>query len=350
MKSGKSGYLSRDQVDMPRRTGELIAAQEEGRDGHMGVALRAEPGEFVHEALLYAGLDGFLEGTLPFLREGLEGDEPMLVAVDGGKIARLRDELGPDRERVCFADMAEVGANPARIIPVWQRFLDEQGAGDRPLRGIGEPIWNGRSPAELVECQRHESLLNLAFTGGPPWRLLCPYDTDALEDAVIDEALRSHPGILEGGARRQSESCRDLGEIARPFDSPLPEPLSKPDELAFAAGSLAPVRHLVQHRADDAGLSRGRTAELVMAVNEVATNSVRHGGGQGVLRVWQEDETLVCEIRDRGRIGEPMVGRRQPRPGRQGGRGLWIANQLCELVQVRSFEDGSVVRLFMRRG
>ena len=87
----------------------------------------------------------------------------------------------------------------------------------------------------------------------------------------------------------------------------------------------------------------------MLAVNEILTNSVRHGGGTGVLRIWQDDETLVCEVRDGGRIDDPLADRRRPRPDQTGGRGLWIANQLCDLVQLRSLADGSVVRVSMRR-
>jgi hypothetical protein len=77
------------------------------------------------------------------------------------KIEALRSELGPRARDVAWVDMADVGRNTARIIPAWREFLDEQA--DRSLRGTGEPIWADRSAAELVECQRHESLLNLAF-------------------------------------------------------------------------------------------------------------------------------------------------------------------------------------------
>ena len=86
-----------------------------------------------------------------------------------------------------------VGRNPARIIPAWRAFVDRQAAAGRPSRGIGELVGPERGAAELTECHRHESLLNLAFDGGTAWRLLCPYDTDALDPIVVDEALRTHP-------------------------------------------------------------------------------------------------------------------------------------------------------------
>ncbi|HKG04275.1 MAG TPA: MEDS domain-containing protein, partial [Conexibacter sp.] len=115
---------------------------------------------FRHEAMLYAGEQGFVKGALRFLREGVARREPALVIVSARKIALLRDALGADAAHVRFDDIADVGANPARIIPTWTAFVREADAEGRPLRGIGEPISAERSPAELFECHRHESLLN----------------------------------------------------------------------------------------------------------------------------------------------------------------------------------------------
>ena len=90
---------------------------------------------FRHEALLYAGDDGFVDGTLPWLREAVAAQEPTLVVVSAARIARLRDELGPDAEDVTFADMAEVGINPARIIPAWREFVDAHAGQRAPAAG-----------------------------------------------------------------------------------------------------------------------------------------------------------------------------------------------------------------------
>lgn len=305
--------------------------------------------EFAHEALLYAGDDGFLDGTVPFVLDGVAVGEPILLVLSAAKIERIKGELNGDGDQILFADMDEVGANPARIIPAWRRFLDERTAAGRPVRGVGEPISAERRPDELVECQRHESLLNLAFADAPAFRLLCPYDVDALDEEVIAEALRSHPYVVEDGVRRPSPTYRGLSAIAGPFDDPLPAPPASVQELGVDAESLATVRRLVASRAADAGLGAARTKDLVLAVNEIATNSVRHGGGTGTLRVWVGTRWLVCEIEDRGRIDDPLVGREEPTPDRPDGRGLWIANHVCELVQVRTFGARTLVRLHMRR-
>jgi anti-sigma regulatory factor (Ser/Thr protein kinase) len=316
----------------------------------MAVAARQlhAPG-FSHEALLYAGDDGFLDGTLPFIEEGVRKGEPTLVVVSPEKIDSLRGELGPAADTISFADMATLGVNPARIIPAWRDFVDDRGAWRRPVRGIGEPISAGRDTEALAECQRHESLLNLAFAEAPAFRLLCPYDTDALAGDVIEEALHSHPAVRDAGEQRPSDRYRGLDAIAAPFDRPLPDPPADAVGFSFNADSLLAARRLVAEEGAAAGLSPGQVADLVLAVNEVTTNSVLHGGGAGELRVWTEPSRLVCEISDAGRIDAPLVGRVQPRLGGEAGRGLWIANQVCELVQIRCFADGSVVRLHMGR-
>jgi anti-sigma regulatory factor (Ser/Thr protein kinase) len=305
--------------------------------------------KFRHEALLYAGWAEFVAGTVPFIRDGVEADEPVLVVESIEKIELLRVALGADADAVLFADMAVVGSNPARIIPAWHEFVSRHGGGGHRLRGIGEPIWKGRSPNELVECQRHESLLNIAFGRGQPWWLLCPYDTEKLDSSVIDEALRSHEYVVDGGERRPSETFRGLKASGAPFEAPLPDRATSVGKLTFGAESLASVRFLVSRHAHAFGLDAGRADELTTAVNEVATNSVRHGGGGGSLRIWQEDAVVICEIRDSGRFSNPLADRQRPSASLTGPRGLWLANQLCDLVQIRNFDDGSVIRLHMRR-
>src|SRR5918911_1455185 len=233
---------------------------------------------FRHEALFYAGRDDFVRRTGAFLRDAVEAEEPALVVVDAAKIALLREELGGAAGGVQFAHMAEVGANPARIIPAWREFVTRNAPTGRRVRGIGEPIWPERTAAELAECERHESLLNLAFAGSPSWWLLCPYDTEALDPAVVEEARRTHPFVLEDGVSRESADYYGLSAIGAPFAEALPDPPASALELAFGDGPLEGLRWLVGRAADDAGLDEMRAADFVLAVHELATNTVRHGG------------------------------------------------------------------------
>jgi anti-sigma regulatory factor (Ser/Thr protein kinase) len=304
-------------------------------------------GDFRHEALFYGGLDGWLEGTASFVREGMESNEPTFVVAGAHKIAALKEDLGPGADLVQFADMAEVGLNPARIIPAWMDFLARSAPQGERVRGIGEPIWAERSPDELIECQRHESLLNVAFADSPGWWLLCPYDVGELPPDVLEEARRSHPYLWQGGAHTESLIYRDLETAAAPFDVPLPP--ASAGNITLEMNNLFIVRDSVARAAAAHGLDEGRAADLVLSVNELAGNSLRHGGGTGTLRIWTHGRALICEIEDSGRIDKPLVGRERPATDQERGFGLWLVNQLCDLVQVRTFKTGSVVRLHMAR-
>jgi anti-sigma regulatory factor (Ser/Thr protein kinase) len=287
---------------------------------------------FRHEVLFYRDDDEFLAGVVPFLRGALEAGARAVAAVPGARIEMLEGELGEDGELVRFADMEQVGRNPARIIPFWQAFLDEHGAGDGPVRGIGEPVWPQRTPDEVEECRLHEWLLSFAFDGGRAWSLLCPYDSGALADAVLEEAARTHSGV---------------GSPPPPFAGTLSTPPPAAEALDFDRATLREVRLLVAERARHAGLQAPRVGDLVSAASEVAANSILHGGGRGRLSLWVEDGRLLVEAEDRGLIDEPLVGRVRPTVTQDGGRGLWLANHLCDLVQIRSGPEGTNVRLQM---
>ena len=299
-------------------------------------------GRFRHEAAFYRGPDDFVATVLPFVREGIEGGEAILVALIPDRIAALREALGPDSSAVTFVDMSELGANPARILPEWRRFLEES-AGTGPVRGIGEPVWSGRRPVEVEEAELHEALLNLAFDDGPPWHLLCPYDLSALPEDVVEEVVRNHPVATPSPVEVEYGGHDHALAV---FAAPLPEPDVDTDEITFAAEDLAGLRGVVGRLSDQAGLGSEAGDDLVLAAHELATNSVCHGGGTGTLRVWSEPGAFVVEVSDAGVIEDPLVGRDVMHELSEHGRGVWMANQLCDLVQVRSGPGGTVVRLF----
>lgn len=306
------------------------------------------PDRFRHEALIYAGVAEFLAATVPFIKDGIRLGEPVLVVESPEKVELLRAQLGDDAKAVTFADMTEVGANPARIIPAWQDFVATQGARATRLRGVGEPIWRGRSSDELAECQRHEVLLNVAFASGRPWWLMCPYDSAQLAPEVIEEARRSHEFVAESGGTRLSEGFRGVDACAAPCATPLSRTPAGSPWLAFDADRLLALRRAVSRFGTACGLAAARAAELATAVNEVATNSVLHGGGSGTLRMWKTQTAVMCEVTDTGRYEGALADRERPGRDAAGGRGLWLANQLCDLVQIRTMAEGTVVRLHMK--
>jgi len=116
---------------------------------------------------------------------------------------------------------------------------------------------------------------------------------------------------------------------------------------AFGRADLAATRHAVARRAAVAGLSGQRLDDFVLAVNEIITNAVRHADGGGRLRLWAVDGRLLCEVTDAG--GGIPAGLADAEPPSialaPGGRGLWIARQLCDELTVATGAGGTSVRL-----
>lgn len=298
-----------------------------------------------HEAVVYRGAEDFLSKAMPFLREGIAAGQPVLAAVRRSRVELLRDALGAEAAAVHLVDMADLGRNPARLLPLWLDFLDEHG-GRGPVRGIGEPLRPGLTLGEVAEFHLHEALLNVAVSPDTPAWLRCAYDASELDDDALDAALCSHPLVVDESEPVGSTRYGGLAYAEELFGAPLPEPAQQVPVTDFGADDLAAVRLRVRGCAREAGLGEDRTADLVLAATELATNSVRHGGGGGQLRTWLESDALVVEVADRGHVADPLAGRRTPSLTAEGGRGLWLANQLSDLVQLRSGPGGTVVRVF----
>ena len=304
------------------------------------------PDAFHHEALFYSGDSEFVDRCREFVEDGLDRDEQVLVMVGRRKLELLRGALGERAAAVQFTDMEDVGRNPARIIPAWARFIAESGELGGGMRGIGEPVWADRRPDELDECQLHESLINLAFAGADSFQLVCPYDTGALAEEVIAEARHSHPLVSARGGVATCGDYAGMEEVASKFAEPLPEPPPDAERLEVGVDDLSAARRLVRERAIAAGLGE-RADDFALATSEVLSNSLQHAHESGTLRVWDDPDGVVCEVRDSGRIGQPLVGRVEPVTGQVGGAGIWLVNLVCDLVQVRSSDDGSTVRMKM---
>jgi anti-sigma regulatory factor (Ser/Thr protein kinase) len=313
-------------------------------------ALRPRVAALMHEALFYDGPDAYLAGTVPFVEMAAKSGEPTLVAVPNRRLHFLRDRMRAVLDMdapVRFVDMAEVGRNPNRILPwVLRAFVDEHLP--RPVRIVGEPIWPGRAPEEIPSCVAHEALINVALAGCSA-TLLCPYDVSGLPSGIRRYAERTHPYVMDGDDRRTSGGYTDPNSILELLNQPLPEPRNPPELLVFEANGLARVRHLVADRARQAGLSAERIADLQVAVNEVATNTLAHAAGPGTLRVWSEGDRMICEVRGPGHIGDWLAGRIRPAADSERGRGLLLANRLCDLIQTYTRPESTVTRLHMRR-
>ncbi|MEU4479875.1 ATP-binding protein [Micromonospora sp. NPDC023966] len=135
-------------------------------------------------------------------------------------------------------------------------------------------------------------------------------------------------------------------------DSPAPRTVVpiEPSLLiaeAFNQAQVTELRHSVTSCAHAAGLGGQRLDDFVLAINELITNAVRHGGGQGRLRLWRGPAELVCEVADHGHgiSVQRLRDRARPAPDTAGGWGLWLARELSDTMAVETGEAGTIVRI-----
>jgi len=242
-------------------------------------ATAAANGRFRHLALFYHGRGEHLAALCAFIQAGRARGEAVFVAVPERKAQLMRQELGEDSAQVTLVDMAELGRNPARIIPAVQAYAGKH-AGQR-VCCISEPIWPGRTEAELQEATRHEALINLAFRGSPV-TFLCAYDSTGLPGSVIGDAAGTHPAVIKDG--QATASAGYLGPAVFPprCHRALPRPPAHAEALGYR-DDLRPVRRFVASRAKGAGLMPPRIPDLVIAASELAANTLRHTGGGGTV-------------------------------------------------------------------
>jgi anti-sigma regulatory factor (Ser/Thr protein kinase) len=310
---------------------------------------RQEPQEtpdgFEHPAFFYSSSSEYLEGTVPFLEAALSADEPAAAAVPGHNLEALRGALGTSAEKVMLIDMADAGANPGRIIPgVLRSFIDAHKG--RRVRIIGEPIWPGRSELEYPACVQHEALLNLAFNGRPVTKL-CPYDTMGLSARAIEDARATHPHVIDSTGRHPSEQY-DPGRILTDYNRPLAPAPKRAIERVADQDTLDNARWFVTSYGRSMGLSGAQLIDLEIVITELLTNSIMHGGGTGVFRIWTEETRLVCEVSDRGHITDPLAGRLPFDESQPYGRGLVLVNQIVDLLLLHTSPKGTTVRVYLR--
>lgn len=303
-------------------------------------------GSFVHPALFYRTEQDYLDGLLPFIREGLEAAHPVMVAVPGPNLARLRDGLGDSAGYVVMADMAEAGRNPSRILGEVLSAFAEKHAGE-PVRMIGEPIWPSRSDVEYPACVQHEALINHAFAGRDV-SVVCPYDVTHLHPDVIADAHNTHPVIWQAGLPERESRGYGPDAVWARYNQPLSTHAAAVKYTVRRLGDLSGARTFAAAYGQWFRLSPQRTADLQLITNELATSSLMHTGGACRLALWQQDDYLVCEARDRGHLDDPLAGRRPYHSDTSRGRALYVVNAVADLTRAHTAPDETTIHAYVR--
>ena len=298
---------------------------------------------FRHEALPYTGMSRFVSSSVTMLRDALDRDERPLIFAEPDRLANVRDELGPDLDGVTLIPTHEHGRNPSRLLTMMHSFV-LSGDDRRTTALLDSALPSHYSAPRVQETQMSDAVLNLKALYGWPLSVVCLFDVAELDESAAAEMRRNHAVIR--GETDDNEDF-DPDRVRTLYGRPLPPAPRNARVLEVADAHLGEMRHVVHDAALGMGIAPDRVDDLVLAVNEIVTNSLRHADGRPTLRIWSDGSAAISEISDGGWLADPLLGRLAPDPARSSGRGLWLAHHLCDLVQIRSSSNGTVVRLFV---
>ena len=325
----------------------VIESESAGMTGGLRDAETDRPG-FLHSALLYRSQQEYLDFVVRFVVDGLARDEAVLVVVPGDKLALLHKAIngqaGGFAAELRMVDIAEVGRNPSRFMAMEGSFADEHPG--RGVRIVSQLAFPGRTEDEFVACIEHEALVNRALEG---YRAtgLCLYDATRLDEDVLADARATHPLLWRCGAlHRSAEYAPD--EVLVRCNQPLP---AKPGAVTYMVRKSADLRLARSFAVDYAGwvgLSQDGIDDLQLVATELATNSLMYTNGACQLAFWWENQHLVCEARDSGRLDDPMVGRLDPGSLGHASRGLFLVNAISDLVRTHTTSTGTTIQAYLR--
>jgi anti-sigma regulatory factor (Ser/Thr protein kinase) len=297
---------------------------------------------FDHDAFVYGSVSELLTGLGPYVRGGLRADEAVVAVLPRHNAELLRAHLGPDATAVEFIDADEWYQRPETTIAGYDRLL--AGLGGRRGRVIGE-VRFGDDPDSWADWTRYEAALNEAFRQHDA-HVVCPYDRRSLPATVIDAASHTHPVLRTATDRSPSGDFRDPRQVAADHARTVPVPATPPDLHVELDGPPKEARDAFVHALQAAGFARRRAEELAVAVNEIVTNATLHGGDDGELRLWCGTGGLVCAVSERGPgVDDPLAGFVPPTLTATDGRGIWMARQLFDRVELEQTSDGFTVWL-----
>jgi anti-sigma regulatory factor (Ser/Thr protein kinase) len=295
-----------------------------------------------HEAVPYSSAAHLVERLAPRVAAAVSVGDPVVAVLDEPTCARLRHALGSDSAEVDFQDPFEVHRVPAFTVAVrWART-------SRRITNPGGRALVVNQQMDLDRGPHHWARLDIGLnvaTAGLPITVLCPVDHGVADLPTVEA---THPLVDTANGPEPSKRYRQPEESVVDYPPPPPPDLGPPvAELPFGQDDLIDLRHLVLRVAETAGLDADRGADLVLAVNELASNSVEHGAGRGRLRMWGGPD-VVAEVADHGRMSVPFPGMTIPPPDGARGRGLWLATELADTLEMWSEPGNTVIRVQMR--
>jgi anti-sigma regulatory factor (Ser/Thr protein kinase) len=173
----------------------------------------------------------------------------------------------------------------------------------------------------------------------------------ALRSDLLEACRRTHAELLDDLGVRPSPLFVDPHRFI-PHSTAVPQPPASAPAITCLTGADVPAaRHFTRAEVRRAGLPDDVVDDVVLAVSELVSNALTHGRPPARLSVYTERESgqapvLVCHVRDDGGVAvDALAGYAPPTDLGTSGRGLWMARQLCDSVEVSTAGGPTHVRV-----
>lgn len=297
---------------------------------------------FRHAAAIYDSDEGFLRTVIPFVEEGLATGDPIIVTLNPEQQVLLASVIGQP-EGISQLVVGEHYHHPLSALRANRTLFESHlQAGAARVRLVGDlpretPMaWRGWARYEAL-CNHH--LTDLAVTA------LCTYDIRTTDESVLHDVRRLHALLTDNNGKQQpNPSYVQPDAFLRDWSQGSADPLEAgAPQLHLADPQPSDGRRAVAALATTAGVA---SEGLVAAVSEVLSNAHVHGQPPVALRGWSSRGRVVLKVSDGGPgPADPIAGLIVPDGEATGGRGLWIANQLCDMFSITAEDDGCSVRM-----
>jgi anti-sigma regulatory factor (Ser/Thr protein kinase) len=328
-----------------------------GTAGRLGSALAAaavpaptalhHPIGLMHTAVRHRTPAELASLLTPFIHEALQVGDPVYVSLPPSSLTALEAELGRDADRVRWTDATRWHPHPMRRLRAIRELVE-----GTERHGVGRLRLVGGCPmppvaAMVPEWERFDALLNVALAGMPV-TVVCIYDESALPADVVDRAPWSHPLVGLSPAERSSSYLEPERYLAHHRVPPVPVPAGAPSlsGKVTAAAARGFVRRALARSSGERPPVPGDVVEdLALAVTELVTNAWQAGARSVAVTCWRSTGEIGAQVDDDGPgLTDPLAGYRWPDPASERGRGLWLARQLVDVVDVVAGLPGTSVQ------
>lgn len=292
---------------------------------------------------VYRSSDELAQSLAPVLRAHLEAGQRVVVNIRGEQIAPLSATLGDAAGRIEWTDTYAWVPHPARRLHAIEELIEKQRSpASQGVLFVGECAWP-RSPVALVrEWERFDVVLSETLTGAPA-SMLCLYDASMLAPSIIERARLTHP--QHGCGRtianpRFTDTVNALNGLA-PQDLEVPERAPRLSHVKEARAARVFVSECLKHT----DLRYDQRDDLVVVTSELVANSLKATADEISVAVWESDDGVAVQVDDDGQgINDPFAGYHRPVREATSGRGLWMARQLCDVIEISSRPHRTAVR------